>query len=118
MAGEAQHDAAHQVLQSPAVTALKDEAAKDGSNRLQMVRTISEDIREEREDLKRAAEQSMNAILELGLDGKVKWVSPSWQDVTGVDSSELLGKDIKEVVVDNDEDVSIDENTYLEHSCR
>ena len=64
-----------------------------------MLRTISMDIREEREDLKKAAEESKNAILELELDGKVKWVSPSWQDVTGAPGSEILGKGIAEVTV-------------------
>ena len=86
-------------LEPPAVTALKDEASRDGQGRVQMVRTISEDIREEREDLKKAAEQSMNAILEVGLDGQIKWVSPSWQEITGKPAVELIGKDITEVIV-------------------
>jgi serine/threonine-protein kinase RIM15 len=94
-------------LAPPAVTALKDEAAQDASGRGQMSRTISQDIREEREDLKRAAEQSMNAILELNLDGKIKWVSQSWQDVTGKPAVDVLGKDIMDVVV-------TDENVFAE----
>ncbi|KAK3713510.1 rim15, signal transduction response regulator [Vermiconidia calcicola] len=86
-------------LAPPAVAALKEEAAKDGQGRGHMLRTISMDIREEREDLKRAAEESMNAILELGLDGKIKWASPSWQDLTGVVSDDILGKEITDVVL-------------------
>ncbi|KAI7521293.1 hypothetical protein KC331_g19822, partial [Hortaea werneckii] len=58
------------MLAPPAVAALKCEATKNPPSRTQMERTISMDIREEREDLKRAAEQSMNAILELDLECK------------------------------------------------
>lgn len=88
-------------LAPPAVTALKDEATTDGLARVQMERSISMDIREEREDLKRAAEQSMNAILELDLEGKIRWVSPSWQDLTGEASTTVIGKAIADIVVDN-----------------
>lgn len=94
-------------LAPPAVTALKDEAAENALGRGHMLRTISQDIREEREDLKSAAEQSMNAILELNLDGKIKWVSASWQDVTGKPAADVLGKDIMEVVAG-------DENVFAE----
>ncbi len=66
-----------------------------------MLRTISMDIREEREDLKRAAEESLNAILELGLDGKVKWASPTWSDLTGTSAVDIIGKEISEVIVGN-----------------
>ncbi|KAK5174317.1 rim15, signal transduction response regulator [Saxophila tyrrhenica] len=89
------------MLAPPKVTALKEEAAHEGQDRGQMLRTISMDIREEREDLKRAAEQSLNAILELGLDGKVKWASPSWTDLTGGATKDVIGKDISEVIVGN-----------------
>ncbi|KAF7185009.1 Serine/threonine-protein kinase RIM15 [Pseudocercospora fuligena] len=88
-------------LVPPAVLALKDEAAVMTPEKGQMLRTISMDIREEREDLKKAAEQSLNAILELDLEGKVRWVSPSWQDVTGSTASSIIGKPIAEIVVDN-----------------
>ena len=86
-------------LAIPSITALKDDAAQNAPGRGQMLRTISQDIREEREDLKRAAEQSMNAIIELNLDGKIKWVSPSWQDITGKSAVDIMGKEIMEVVV-------------------
>ena len=95
------------MLAPPAVRALKDEAAKDGQDRGPMLRTISMDIREEREDLKKAAEQSVNAILELGLDGKVKWVSQSWQDITSKSAADVLGKDIMNVILG-------DENVFAE----
>lgn len=88
-------------LAPAAVTALKDEAATAVSEKGQMLRTISMDIREEREDLKKAAEQSLNAILELDFEGRVRWVSPSWHDVTGNAADTLIGKPIADMVVDN-----------------
>lgn len=88
----------------PAAVANVKDGVSDDLNRGEMSRTISMDIREEREDLKRAAEQSVNAILELALEGHVKWVSSSWQDISGTPGSELLGKHISEIIVD-DEDV-------------
>ncbi|EME49790.1 hypothetical protein DOTSEDRAFT_68549 [Dothistroma septosporum NZE10] len=89
-------------LVPPAIAALKDEAAVEGSDRGHMLRTISMDIREEREDLKKAAEQSLNAILELDLEGRVRWVSPSWEDVTGSAPSSVIGKPIAELLADDD----------------
>ncbi|KAK5127164.1 hypothetical protein LTR85_008525 [Meristemomyces frigidus] len=88
-------------LAPPAVKALKDEAAEARAMPGLMERTISMDIREEREDLKRAAEQSMNAILELDLDGRVRWVSPSWQDLTDRPASDIVGRPIADLLVDN-----------------
>ncbi|KAK5691629.1 rim15, signal transduction response regulator [Elasticomyces elasticus] len=86
-------------LAPPAIAALKAEAEKEA--RGQMERTISMDIREEREDLKRAAEQSTNAILELDLDHKVRWASPGWQDLTGNPASELAGRPIANLLLGN-----------------
>ncbi|OQO06268.1 hypothetical protein B0A48_08856 [Cryoendolithus antarcticus] len=88
-------------LLPPAVSALKEDAAKDSQSRAQMERTISMDIREEREDLKKAAEQSVNAIMEMDLKGNVRWLSPSWQDLTGHAVSGLLGKPIGDMLLGN-----------------
>lgn len=84
------------MLAPPGVKALR---ANDEKG--EMLRTISMDIREEREDLKRAAEQSLNAILELDLDGCVRWVSPSWQDLAGTSTRSIIGKPIAEALVNN-----------------
>lgn len=86
-----------QTLLSPAVNTLR----QDDLVRQQMERTISMDIREEREDLKEAAEQSLNVILDLGLDGTVRWVSPSWKDVIGTPLKAVQGKPIADVIVEN-----------------
>lgn len=66
-----------------------------------MSRSISHDMREERDDLRAVAEQSLNAIMDLGLDGNVRWISQSWFQLTGVKPEDLYGKAICDVVYDN-----------------
>lgn len=56
-------------------------------------------IRDEREDLKQAAEQSLNVILDLGFDGIVRWVSPSWKDVVGTAADEIKGIPIADILL-------------------
>jgi serine/threonine-protein kinase RIM15 len=90
----------NKTLAPPAVVALKQEAAST-PNRLQMERSISEDIRVEREDLKEAAEQTLNVVLDLNLDGRVRWVSPSWTEVIGTPIESIRGKPISEIVPEN-----------------
>ena len=87
-------------LTPPAVTALRQEDA-ELQRRGRMERTTSMDIREEREDLKEAAEQTLNVILDLGLDGLVRWVSPSWKDVIGTSQSSVQGKPIADILLTN-----------------
>jgi len=82
------------------VTALRQEGA-EFQERGPMERTTSTDIREEREDLKEAAEQTLNVILDLGLDGLVRWVSPSWRDVIGTSQDSVQGKPIAEILLVN-----------------
>ena len=90
-------------IEPAAAAVTKDNATQDGDGQNKMVRSISMDIREEREDLKRAAEHNLNAILELNLAGQIKWVSPTWQDLTGVPSSKVLGRPVRDVVVDEED---------------
>lgn len=94
----AQDDNTQHFLAPPAVTALRQE---DGSGRVPMHRTDSMNIRDEREDLKQAAEQSLNVILDLGLDGVIRWVSPSWKDVVGTSADEIRGKPIADILLSN-----------------
>jgi serine/threonine-protein kinase RIM15 len=70
---------------------------------------------EETEDLRQAAEQSQreNVLVELTLDGIIKWVSSSWQDVIGYyytlaedtdnrsDPKDVVGYNISKVLVDD-----------------
>jgi serine/threonine-protein kinase RIM15 len=73
-----------------------------------MERTLSQDIREEREELREAAEQTLNAIVDLNLDGTVKWASPSWTDVVGTRHQELRGVPISTLIVSENKNVFID----------
>jgi serine/threonine-protein kinase RIM15 len=85
-------------LKSPAVTALKQEALGSGLHRTKMERSLSEDFRMERDDLKEAAAHSQNVILDLGLDGIVRFVSPSWQDLVGTKPADIEGKPIADLL--------------------
>ncbi|GJC99691.1 response regulator receiver rim15p [Colletotrichum higginsianum] len=64
-----------------------------------MERSLSEDIREEREELREAAEQTLNVILDLNLDGTIRWVSPSWADVIGTQPDSVRGTAIADLIV-------------------
>ena len=85
-------------LVPPAVSALRQE---DAGTRVTLERTQSMDMREERQDLKEAAEQSLNVILDLGLDGKIRWVSASWKDVVGTPAESVKGKPIADLLLSN-----------------
>ena len=89
-------------LPSLAITTAKDDAANgDLVKPGPMERTASMDIREEREDLKEAAEQTLNVIMDLSLGGIIRWVSPSWKNVIGTTPESVQGKSIAEIVLDN-----------------
>lgn len=66
-----------------------------------MERSFSEDIRAEREDLRVAAEQTLNVILDLGLDGRIKWVSPSWRQVVGTAPESVEGQPVADILLYN-----------------
>lgn len=83
----------------PAVEALKQHAAGGEPFPGLMERTVSEDIRCEREDLREAAEYSQNVILDLGIDGLVRWVSPSWPEVMGSPPDSVIGKPVADWLV-------------------
>jgi len=67
----------------------------------QMERTISMDIREEGKDLKEAAEQTLNVILDLTMDGTIRWASQTWQTVIGTPLDSVLGKSIGDLLFGN-----------------
>ncbi|KJZ79109.1 hypothetical protein HIM_01260 [Hirsutella minnesotensis 3608] len=89
-------------LAPPAVTSLRSELAG------KMERTLSQDIRDEREELREAAEQTLNAIIDLNLDGTVKWVSPSWTDVVGTPFETVNGIPISDLIVSENKSVFAD----------
>ena len=86
-----------QFLAPPILAAIRSDEIKA---RVHMERTVSQDIREERADLKVAAEQSLNVILDIGLDGTVRWVSPSWEDVVGTPVGSIQGKPIANILAE------------------
>jgi serine/threonine-protein kinase RIM15 len=87
-------------LMPPAVAALKHEAAGPNGHRLAMERSVSQDMREEREDLKEAAEHSLNIIMDLDLESKIRYVSPSWKDVIGSMPDQVVGKSVLDIIYD------------------
>ena len=94
----ADEDSKQPPLASPAVRSLRDEGTRE---RLPIERTSSMDMRSERDDLKAAAEQSLNVILDLGLDGVIRWVSPSWKDVVGTPVESVKNKPIADLLLSN-----------------
>jgi serine/threonine-protein kinase RIM15 len=90
------------MLAPPAVSQLRAQAGG------QIERTLSADIREERDDLREAAEQTLNVIMDLGLDGSIRWVSPSWTDVIGTTFESIQGKPIKDILVGDNKEVFAD----------
>lgn len=90
-------------LAPPAVSSLRAQAAGSA-----MERTFSENIREEREELREAAEQTLNVIVDLNLDGSIRWVSPSWIDVVGTQPQEVQGKPIADLIISDDKTVFAD----------
>ncbi|KAF2750907.1 putative response regulator receiver RIM15p [Sporormia fimetaria CBS 119925] len=89
------------MLAPPVITALREEAAGEHPPRLQMERSVSQDIREEREDLKEAAEHSLAVIMELGLDGTIRHVSDSWEAVIGSAPKDVVGKPVCDLLLGN-----------------
>ncbi|EQB58504.1 hypothetical protein CGLO_01247 [Colletotrichum gloeosporioides Cg-14] len=89
------------MLAPPAVTNLRSQAGA-------MERTLSEDIREEREELREAAEQTLNVIVDLNLDGTIRWVSPSWTDVIGTQPESVKGTAIADLIVSDNKTVFAD----------
>ncbi|KAG6003567.1 hypothetical protein E4U21_001894 [Claviceps maximensis] len=89
-------------LAVPAVSSLRIQQAAP------MERSLSQDIRNEREELREAAESTLNAIVGLNLDGTVKWVSPSWSDVVGTPFEDIHGKPMSDLIVSENKSVFTD----------
>ncbi|KAK1541756.1 hypothetical protein CPAR01_05143, partial [Colletotrichum paranaense] len=94
------------MLAPPAVTSLRAQAGV-------MERSLSEDIREEREELREAAEQTLNVILDLNLDGTIRWVSPSWTDVIGTLPDSVKGTAIADLIVSENKTAFADTVEYM-----
>lgn len=73
-----------------------------------MSRSLSQDIRNEREELLEAVAQTLNVIVDLNLDGTIKWVSPSWTDVLGTPYDSLQGTLLSDLIVSENKTVFTD----------
>lgn len=90
------------LLPLPAISTLRLEASsRSEAHRVQMERSATMEIREEGKDLKEAAEQTLNVILDLSLDGKIRWASPTWEEVIGVPFDAVKDKPMSEIVYTN-----------------
>jgi serine/threonine-protein kinase RIM15 len=92
------YDGRPTTLAPPAVTALRGDAAATASPRVAMERSVSQDMRHERDDLKEAAEHSLNIIMDLDLAANVRYVSPSWRDVIGTLPTEVVGRPVLDLI--------------------
>ena len=93
-----------QFLVPATVTALRRDAGGEGGpHKHPMERSFSQDIQEGSRDLKEAAEQTRNIILDLSLDGIIRWVSPSWTDVVGTRLEAVKGQPISRFIADDPE---------------
>ncbi|KAJ9660806.1 rim15, signal transduction response regulator [Neophaeococcomyces mojaviensis] len=98
----AQDGSNRQIAQSPTVAALKyDAGVGPEPHKVMMERSFSQDIQEGTQELKEAAEQTRNIILDLSLDGIIRWVSPSWTDVVGTNLEAVKGKPIAHYIKDD-----------------
>lgn len=65
-------------------------------------RSYSESHRDSRKsNIRQVVEQTNNVIVDLGLDGTVKWVSPSWTRIMGSLSKEIIGSPIQNIIVND-----------------
>lgn len=90
------------VASPAAVSTLKTEEAGP------MERSLSQDIRDEREDLREAAEATLNVIVDLNLDGTIRWASPSWADVIGTQLESVESLPMSDLVVSENKNVFSD----------
>ena len=103
-AGMAQDGSDRPFAQSPQVAALKyDAGVGPEPQKVMMERSFSQDIQEGAQELKDAAEQTRNIILDLSTDGIIRWVSPSWTDVVGSHMETIKGKPISHYIKDDKE---------------
>ncbi|OAA64327.1 serine/threonine-protein kinase [Niveomyces insectorum RCEF 264] len=95
------------LLAPPAVMLLR------GDGATVMQRSLSEDIREERDELREAAEQTLNVFMDLNLDGTIRWVSPSWVDVLGTRTEDVQNAAISSLIVSDNKTVFADVVGYM-----
>lgn len=86
-------------MPTPAVSSLRAEPATP------MQRSMTDSMREERDHLREIAEQTLNVIVDLNLDGTIKWVSPSWVEVIGTQPEAVQGQPLSDIIVSDNKGV-------------
>ncbi|KAF3919584.1 hypothetical protein ABW20_dc0103271 [Dactylellina cionopaga] len=66
-----------------------------------MTRSMSVTMKAEKDDLKEAARDTFNVVVDLNLNGNVRWASSSWQDVIGTPCESIQGKPISSILYEN-----------------
>lgn len=70
-----------------------------------MQRSMTDSMREERDHLREIAEQTPTVIVDLNLDGTIKWVSPSWVDVIGTQPEAVQGQPLSDIIVSDNKGI-------------
>ncbi|KAI1356696.1 putative response regulator receiver RIM15p [Xylaria sp. FL0043] len=91
-------------LAPPAVNSLRAQAIGTAM----MERSLTENIKEERKELREAAEQTLNIIVDINLDATIKWVSPSWVDVVGTQPTTVEKTPIADLIVSENKNAFVD----------
>ncbi|SCU83437.1 LADA_0C11452g1_1 [Lachancea dasiensis] len=59
------------------------------------------------EYLKVATDTSASILLELNMDGRVRYLSSIWKEIVGIESNEVVGQMISEILVGSEQDRSV-----------
>lgn len=86
-------------MRPPAVASLRTESSTP------MQRSMTDNMRDERDHLREIAEQTLNVIVDLNLDGTIKWVSPSWVEVIGTQPEAVQGQPLSDIIVSDNKNV-------------
>lgn len=62
------------------------------------------EILQERIDLRLASSQNPSAVMELDLDGNIRYLSKNWESIVGTNIKKLLYKPISNIIIGNNED--------------
>ena len=87
--------------ESPTPSAIKALRQEQTGPRGTVERTNTSDMKAERDDLKEAAEQSLNVIVDIALDGTIRWASSSWTDVVGTPVESVQDKPFTDLLLSN-----------------
>lgn len=76
----------------------------DGTKSPNFVDADFVDSLQERIDLRLASSQNPSAVMELDLDGNIRYLSKNWESIVGTNIKKLLFKPISNIIIGNNED--------------